>query len=266
MTFKENLAELRKLNKLSQERLATKVGVSRQSVSKWETGEAYPEMANILALCSIFHCKITDLIDTGSPEMKKFDADTEKGIVELEKKDQKRFGAVSKTIFIIARIVRIISLSTFVVIPVVAYILHWAIWNWLVMGFPAEAGIEDLTVGNFIKYGAAPKALVVVLIFALMIVAAVYVYKMLLEVERFFKRLYAEPTPFTTENVFGLKKIAKFSIVWLVSQNLAKFIMALLIPATGMTFNIASVIYSLIVVAMVYVFRYGYLMEVKYRR
>ena len=81
MTFKENLQTLRKLNHLSQEKLAQKVGVSRQSVSKWETGEAYPEMANILALCKIFHCKITDLIDINSKEFKDFDAETRKNLV-----------------------------------------------------------------------------------------------------------------------------------------------------------------------------------------
>ena len=51
MSFKENLIYFRKSNKLSQEKLAEQVGVSRQSVSKWETGEAYPETPNIGSLC-----------------------------------------------------------------------------------------------------------------------------------------------------------------------------------------------------------------------
>lgn len=36
--FRENLTQLRKLHNLSQEELAEKVGVSRQTLSKWETG------------------------------------------------------------------------------------------------------------------------------------------------------------------------------------------------------------------------------------
>lgn len=47
MKFGDNLRNLRKSKKISQERLAEKVGVSRQSVSKWERGEAYPEMNEI---------------------------------------------------------------------------------------------------------------------------------------------------------------------------------------------------------------------------
>ena len=39
MNFGDNLKRLRKFKKISQERLAEKVGVSRQAVSKWETGE-----------------------------------------------------------------------------------------------------------------------------------------------------------------------------------------------------------------------------------
>ena len=42
--FQENLISLRKLNGLSQEELAEKVGISRQTLSKYETGEAVPDI------------------------------------------------------------------------------------------------------------------------------------------------------------------------------------------------------------------------------
>ena len=44
MKFGENLKLIRKSKKISQEDLADKLGISRQSVSKWETGENYPSM------------------------------------------------------------------------------------------------------------------------------------------------------------------------------------------------------------------------------
>ena len=43
MKFGENLKKLRKSKKLSQEELAEKMKVSRQSVSKWETGLSFPK-------------------------------------------------------------------------------------------------------------------------------------------------------------------------------------------------------------------------------
>ena len=36
--------------------------VTRQSVSKWENGENYPEMEKTMKLCNIFHCKINHLV------------------------------------------------------------------------------------------------------------------------------------------------------------------------------------------------------------
>lgn len=53
MEFKDKLAAQRKQNNYSQEQLADMVGISRQSVSKWETGESYPDMAKIIQLCKI---------------------------------------------------------------------------------------------------------------------------------------------------------------------------------------------------------------------
>lgn len=52
--FAENLQFLRKQQGLSQEALAERMGVSRQSVSKWESGTAWPEMPALLALCRLF--------------------------------------------------------------------------------------------------------------------------------------------------------------------------------------------------------------------
>ena len=63
MKFGDNLKKIRIYKKLSQEDLAEKLNISRQSISKWETGDAYPSMNNLLELCKIFHCKINDLVN-----------------------------------------------------------------------------------------------------------------------------------------------------------------------------------------------------------
>lgn len=58
-----NLQHLRKVNgNMTQERLAERMGVSRQTVSKWESGEGYPELPKLLELCDIFSCKLDDLL------------------------------------------------------------------------------------------------------------------------------------------------------------------------------------------------------------
>ena len=48
MTFKEKLVRLRKIKGLTQDEFASAVGVSRQAVYKWESGQSYPEVAKLL--------------------------------------------------------------------------------------------------------------------------------------------------------------------------------------------------------------------------
>ena len=63
MNFKDNLKKIRKDNNLSQEELAEKLNVTRQSVSKWESGIAYPEMDKVIQICKMFNLNIDDLLN-----------------------------------------------------------------------------------------------------------------------------------------------------------------------------------------------------------
>lgn len=62
MSFGENLQFLRKKNNITQEQLAEKLGVSRQSVSKWESDGSYPEMDKLMQLCEMFSCNMDSLM------------------------------------------------------------------------------------------------------------------------------------------------------------------------------------------------------------
>ena len=62
MSFRDNLQHLRASRNMTQEQLAMLVGVSRQSVTKWEAERAYPEMDKLLKLCQIFDCSLDDLV------------------------------------------------------------------------------------------------------------------------------------------------------------------------------------------------------------
>ena len=62
MSFGENLHFYRKRKDITQEQLAEQLGVSRQTVSKWESDSSYPEMEKILQLCDLFECPMDILI------------------------------------------------------------------------------------------------------------------------------------------------------------------------------------------------------------
>ena len=62
MSFGKNLQYLRQLSKdMTQEALAGKLGVSRQTISKWEADAANPEMDKALEICKIFNCSLDNL-------------------------------------------------------------------------------------------------------------------------------------------------------------------------------------------------------------
>ena len=63
MKFGDKLILLRKKKGMNQEELAEKLGVSRQSVSKWESNNSYPETDKIVQICNIFNCSMDDLIN-----------------------------------------------------------------------------------------------------------------------------------------------------------------------------------------------------------
>lgn len=62
MNLGENLKKLRKEYNLSQEQLAEKLNISRQAISKWESGKAYPDIDNLILLRDIFNTTIDDLV------------------------------------------------------------------------------------------------------------------------------------------------------------------------------------------------------------
>ena len=73
MKFGDKLIQLRKKNGLSQEELASKLNVSRQSVSKWESNNTYPETDKIVQICNLFDCRMDDLINDKISDIEQID-------------------------------------------------------------------------------------------------------------------------------------------------------------------------------------------------
>ena len=61
--FKDNLVELRKIHDMSQEELADIIGVSRQTLSKYETGESLPDIEKCKLIANAFGVSIDDLLN-----------------------------------------------------------------------------------------------------------------------------------------------------------------------------------------------------------
>lgn len=67
MCFSEQIVKMRKQNHLTQEELANKLGLTFQAVSKWETGQSYPDITLLPTLADIFGCSIDALFEHQTP-------------------------------------------------------------------------------------------------------------------------------------------------------------------------------------------------------
>ena len=68
MDFSEKLKQIRKSEGISQEELAERIGVSRQAVTKWETGKGLPDIENMTILAEIFKVTLDELVSGNLPE------------------------------------------------------------------------------------------------------------------------------------------------------------------------------------------------------
>ena len=285
MNFGENLRLLRKNCKMSQEVLAEKLGVSRQSVSKWEVGSAYPEMTNITALCSIFHCNINDLINENIIDVDSFDEVTKEDIVKFKENQQKNMKLISKTIYIIAKICRIV-----VGIPTVCLILACIVFPIIAHTFSVEDNkikilnqeilysIENnvLTVDgstHYINTSTNIKEFVenhdniffiisieyvllcVTLLSAISVQTLHYLYKL-------YKNVYERDTPFTIDNERIIKKIGILLLIQLAMTKITALIYSIIAKVDlVIEFNIRDIILLLVAISVVYMFKYGRMIQ-----
>ncbi len=290
MRFGENLKKLRTRKKLSQEELAEKIGVSRQSVSKWETGEAYPEMNNILTLCKIFHCHINDLVNDTILDSHALDEEIKENVVKLKEEQQKKMKGLSKAIYILAKICKIVVAISIPIVVVFMIILGMLTSKINIVG--NEIGVEYgenkitlITIEDHIQIKANDKVIeerpvektitqiqnilennskemfigYIETGFAFLIISLVFICKMLKALENLFKNIYEGDTPFTLENVGYIKKMAYLMIAVTILPSIAGTIFELILKVDlDIGFELFSFIEILFLFSIAYIFQYGY--------
>lgn len=286
MKFGDNLRTLRKRKNLSQEELAAKMQVSRQSVSKWETGDAYPEMNNILELCHIFHCHINDLVNDAIIDADSLSEEVKVNVVKLKKEQQRKMKGLSKTISIIAKIMRIIVI---VCIPIIALTM-------IITGvFISKTEVKDNTIwfdgqevltiteandkisvtvkDVTIRSDANQKDIIqikellqnnskLMIIsyvetgFAFLIICLVLISIMLKSLENLFNNINKGDTPFTLENVSYIKKVAYLLIAVTLLPDVVGILFEIVLRKD---LNIGFELFGLIeILFLFYIFQYGY--------
>ena len=289
MKFGDNLRNLRKSKKLSQEELAEKVYVSRQSVSKWETGDAYPEMNNILELCKIFHCRINDLVNDSIIDVDSLDEEVKMSVVKLKSNQQRKMKGLSKAISIIAKIARIACLVSIPII-IASMIILGVITskievenNELVFNGNEVIRIEEkddkvslivddstitelnnqseiVKLKEFLESNS--KVLIIGYIevgFLFLIVSLILVSIMLKALENLFNNINQGDTPFTLENVGYIKKMAYLMIAVTILPSIMGVIFEVVLQMDlNVGFELFSLVEILFLFSIAYIFQYGY--------
>lgn len=289
MKFGENLKKLRTGRKLSQEDLAEKVNVSRQSVSKWETGDAYPEMNNLLELCKIFHCHINDLVNDSIIDLDKLDEQTKINIVKLKKDQQNKMKGLSKAISVIAKIGRILCIVSIPII--VASMILFAIVtsrmeikdnkimykgddmitiieedNKLTLNIENSTLVELTNEHDIYRLKSFlqdhSKVAIVGYVetgFSFLLISLILVIIMLKSLEKLFDNIHMGDTPFTLENVGYIKKIAYLMIAITIFPNIVGVIFEIILKTDlNVSFEMFSLVEILFLFSIAYIFQYGY--------
>ena len=289
MKFGDNLKQIRKSKKISQEELADKLGVSRQSVSKWETGENYPSMQNIVCLCDIFRCKMNDLVHESFEDIDFMDKEIKMSVVKLNEEEQKRMKTLSKILYLIGRIGKIVCrvgigfiVAAMLLMPIVLYKIEVKEDTLVADGnvvrvlesvdgvkitvYNDHIILSDLTKKdvNVLKNSLTRfnKPVLIVLYelsFAVLIGFVVIIIQLLKHLEKLFLNINEGETPFTLENVSHIKKISYFMIAAIVVSSIGSTLLSIVTTAeVNIDFNLFNVGEIIFLYAMSYIFEYGY--------
>ena len=285
MNFGENLRILRKNRRISQEELADKVGVSRQAVSRWEVGDAYPEMSNIIALCSIFKCNINDLINDNIVDIESFDKETQEGIVKFKKDQQKKMKGISKTIYVMTNITKII-----LAVPAITLIVATLLFPFMSKSFDiTEDKIKILnhefnysttsntitindkeyhveTETNLHEFINSHNRMFFIVSFEYILICLTTLTTLIVlglhKISKLYKNIYNGATPFTIENEKLVKQACSFFILELIIQKMTALVYSAVAHIDlSIDVDLKDLIIILIGVSMAYIFKYGRMIQ-----
>lgn len=294
MNFGDNLKKLRTSKGMSQEKLAEKVNVSRQSVSKWETGDAYPEMNNLLELCKIFHCKINDLVNDSILDVNNLDDEVKSRVISLKKEESKKMKVLSKIITTFSKIGKILCYVSipFVVLAIIItpfLVRKLEVKNNEISISSSDSKITILDKGDklVIKAGNIAigevskdvaqtkiidvlennsKAQIITYVeigFIVLIATLVLISIILKCLERVFGNINKGDNQFTLENVHLIKKMAYMMIIIIVISNLGGIIFEILLNSDlDMGIEVFDLVQILFLFSLSYIFEYGRLLSI----
>ena len=120
MDFNNRLYQLRKQKGLSQEELANRLNVSRQTVSKWEVGDSTPDMEKLVAISDLFDVSLDKLVmgkedEPQNPTTTKSELVTVLNEKVLTSNNKKKAKSILKIVGIIAAVILLVDAISMII-------------------------------------------------------------------------------------------------------------------------------------------------------
>lgn len=269
MKFGENLKLIRKSHKISQETLADKLGVSRQSISKWETGENYPSTQNIMCLCTIFKCKINELIHEDFVDINFMDEEIKMSVVKFKQEKQKKVKVISKIIYIVSHIAQISLDIAMFILGIIMILTPFAIdkisinSNNILLN-NTKIGYLTNNVETVISYYNSHSTTEIIInteIIIIGIIIGIFLMKLIFtSLYKLFLNIHNGDTPFTIENINYIKKISYNIIAYIIIITYLLGMITQIIVGVDLQIEleITDILFGIIVYSISYIFEYGY--------
>lgn len=158
----DRLVALRKENKLSQEALAEKLGLSRQAISKWERAEASPDTDNLIVLATLYGISLDELLGNAPAKEEKEEPAEEKSLTDSQIKGKKHLTR--------APLVLLVAVAVYVVGGIIIGGKWWAVM-WILFPLVLAYALASASMIHINK-----KAISVILMTSAVALGAVAVY------------------------------------------------------------------------------------------
>lgn len=119
MEFSEQIKKYRSQAALTQEELAEKIYVTRQTISNWENGRSYPDVKSLLLLSSLFQVSLDTLVKGDLAEMKE----------RIKQEDVKKFNRDGAIFSVLLFLTVLAAVPMFLYLDVVGIVLWFALWG-----------------------------------------------------------------------------------------------------------------------------------------
>lgn len=289
MKFGENLKRIRKELDFTQDELADKLNVPRQTISRWENSESYPESVDIEELCDIFNCKLDDLLNEKTKDLKSFDKETVNKVKGFKEQKTNNAKALSHVICMICKISKIVLYVAIPFILIAMLLVSYVINNidiidndivlktdnikivendelkiFNIIEIDLDDNITTKDIINIFKYNSKTEiilylnASLLYILFDIIIVIFILKY-----IEKVFENLRDGKTPFTLANINYIKCISYLLIMMILVSPVSDFLLAKVLGEKYISnpLDLLNVLEILVIYGMSYIFEYGYEIE-----